>query len=152
MRPFFCPWVHAVCSCLHTFGCEAYAHLRQMDTGSITGAHIWMRAVHMKGGGGGVRHKQVCTRVDSERQKNCSSPCPARGSNPGSSDLDSDSLTTELCPLSTKGRVHGYRGEIVELVCGTVHERKQYPLVANAQTGLKLNTRAIFRGTFEITC
>ena len=35
--------------------------LRQMDMGSLTGAQMWVRAVHMNG----VRHKQVCT-VDSE--------------------------------------------------------------------------------------
>ena len=29
----------------------------------------------------GVRHKEVCTRVDSEGQKNCPSPGPARESN-----------------------------------------------------------------------
>ena len=47
----------------------------------------------------GVRHKQVCTRVEAEAQKNCPSPCPTRGSNPGSLDLNSDPLTTELRPL-----------------------------------------------------
>ena len=47
---------------------------------------------------GPVRHKQVCTRVDLEGQKKCPSPCPARGSNPGSSDLNSDALTTGLLP------------------------------------------------------
>ena len=41
------------------------------------------------------RHKQELTRRD---RKNCSSPCPAKGSNPGSSDLNSDSLTTEPRP------------------------------------------------------
>ena len=45
---------------------------------------------------GWVRHQQVCTRVDSEGRKNCCSSCPARGSNPGSSDSNSDALTTEL--------------------------------------------------------
>ena len=43
-------------------------------------------------GGGG----QVSTRVDSEGQKrNFFSPRPARGSNSGSSDLNSDALTTD---------------------------------------------------------
>ena len=60
----------------------------------------------------GVRHKQVCTRVDSERRrpKTCPSPCPARGSNPGSSDLNSDALTTELRPLLHKryGYIYTY--------------------------------------------
>ena len=55
-----------------------------------------MLAVHTKeGGGGGVRHK-VCTSGDQEGQTNATSHFPARGSNPGSSDLNSDSLTTEL--------------------------------------------------------
>ena len=52
------------------------------------------------GGGRGVRHKQVCTRVDSEGQKNRPSPCPTRGSNPRSSDFNSDTLTTESGPPS----------------------------------------------------
>ena len=46
--------------------------------------------------GTGVRHKQICTRVDSEGQKNCSSPCATRGSNSGSWCLNSDSLATEI--------------------------------------------------------
>ena len=42
-----------------------------------------------------LTNKQVCTRVDSEGQENCPSPCPAlpcpapRGSNPGSSTVPS---------------------------------------------------------------
>ena len=41
----------------------------------------------------------VTITVDSEGHKNCVFPCPARGSNPGSSDLNSDSLiTTEPRP------------------------------------------------------
>ena len=50
-------------------------------------------AVRTMGGGGG--HEQVCTRVDTEGHGNCLSPCPAKGSNPGSSVLNSDCLTTE---------------------------------------------------------
>ena len=46
----------------------------------------------------GVRHKQVCTRVDSVRQKNCPSPCPARGLNSGSSDEKSDALPPSYVP------------------------------------------------------
>ena len=47
----------------------------------------------------GVRHRQVCTGADLEgHKKNCPSPCPTRGSNPGSLDLKSDALTTELRP------------------------------------------------------
>ena len=50
-------------------------------------------STHERRGWRGDRHKQVCTRVDSEGQKNCASPCPARGLNPGSSYLNFDSLT-----------------------------------------------------------
>ena len=39
---------------------------------------------------------QELTRRDIK--KHCFSPCPARGSNPGSLDLNSDALTTELRP------------------------------------------------------
>ena len=49
---------------------------------------------------GGVRHKQVCTRVDSDGQKLFLTLPRRRESNPGSSDLSSDSLTTE--PRSTR--------------------------------------------------
>ena len=38
--------------------------LQQMDTGSLTRAQIWVRAVRTKG----VRHKQVCTRFESVEQ------------------------------------------------------------------------------------
>ena len=72
--------------------------LRQMDMGSLTCAEEKCAKfasvppyTRRK-----VRHKQGCIRVDSEGQKNCFSSCPARGSNLGFSDLNSDSLTTEL--------------------------------------------------------
>ena len=71
--------------------------LRQMHMGSLTCALIWVCAVYTKGG---ARHKQVCTRVDSGGHKNCLWPCPARGSNPGSSGLNSDAVTTDLRPSS----------------------------------------------------
>ena len=71
--------------------------LRQMDMDSLTCAQIWARAAHTKRGPGIIKH--VCPRVDSERQKqNCPSPSLTRGLNPGSSDLNSDALTTELRP------------------------------------------------------
>ena len=50
----------------------------------------WAHAIYT---GRGVRYKQVCIRLDSEGQTNCSSPCPARGSNHGSWDLISDALS-----------------------------------------------------------
>ena len=55
------------------------ALLRKMDTGSLTCTQTWVHVVHERG----VRHKQACTRVDSEGQKNCSSPCPIKGLNTG---------------------------------------------------------------------
>ena len=70
--------------------------LGQMGMGSLTCAQIWVRAVHTKWQSGTT--KQVCTRIDSEGQKICTSPCPARGSNPGSSDFNSDVQTTEIRP------------------------------------------------------
>ena len=78
--------------CDHTTGCVAYDFTA--DGYGVFNVRTnlcvcWTRE-------GGVRHKRVCTRVDSEGQKSRSSPCPARGSNPGSSDLNSDALTTEL--------------------------------------------------------
>ena len=78
--------VYAVFLCGHTTGCWGLPLLRQLDMGSLTCTRS------------GVRHKQVCARVDSEGQKHCPSPgpCPARGSNPGSSDLNSYAVTTEV--------------------------------------------------------
>ena len=52
--------------------------LSQMNMGSLTCAQIWVHAIHTRG----VWHKQVCTRVDSEGQKNCSSPFPRHGIEP----------------------------------------------------------------------
>ena len=89
------PVLCSVLSCVHITGCEAY---------SITtdGYGISNMRKHKCGYKSytrkGDRHEQVCTRVDSEGQNKCSPPCPARGSNPGSSGLNSDPLTTELRP------------------------------------------------------
>ena len=80
----------------HTTDCEAYSF-------TIDGYGIFNASTNLGAHEGGVRHKQVYTRVDSEGQKKgfCSSPCSARGSNPGSSDLvnPSDALATEPRPL-----------------------------------------------------
>ena len=48
----------------------------------------------------GVRHKQVCTRADSEgyKKKNSPSPYPSRGWNPGSSTLTSELPHKETRP------------------------------------------------------
>ena len=87
---FFCSFpLCAVFSCFHTTDCEAYSF-------RTDGYGIFNVRTNLGVGRRGARQKQVCTRVDSEEHKNCCSPCPARGSNPGSSGLKSDSLATEL--------------------------------------------------------
>ena len=71
--------------------------LRPIDIESLTCAHTFgVRVPYTRRG---VRRKPICTRVDSEGQKNCSPPCPARGSNPGSSDFDFDSVPLSYVPL-----------------------------------------------------
>ena len=47
--------------------------LQQMDMGCLTCAQIWVHCLTREWA---VRHKQVCTRVDSEGSKNCSSLYP----------------------------------------------------------------------------
>ena len=61
--------------------------------GSLTCAHIWLRAdVHTKWGQAQTSlHKSW---LGGEGQKNCPLSCASRGSNPRSSDLNSDCLTT----------------------------------------------------------
>ena len=82
--------LRAVFLCFHTASCEANSFTT--DGYGIFDVHTNLDVCRT--------HKQVCTRVDSQGQTNFSSPCPARGSNPGSSDFNSDSLTTELRPPS----------------------------------------------------
>ena len=92
---FFFFWTWAVYFNLVNTSIFVRPYHRMIDgyMGSLTCAQIWVRAVVYEVG---VRHKQVCTKVDSEGQKNCPSPSPTRGSNPGFSDLNSDALTIEL--------------------------------------------------------
>ena len=80
--------MYAVSLCSCTIGCEAYSF-------TTDGYGIFNVCTHL-GAWRGVQEQ--ISLWDSERQKNCSSHCLARGSNSGSSDLNSDSLTTELCP------------------------------------------------------
>ena len=97
---FFFFFLCAVFSCFHTKGCEAHS-LQQMDMESLTCTHI---ACCMHEGESGT-YKSA--RVDWEGRKKFPSPCPARGMNPGSSDLNSDSLTTELRPWSYSVHIFG---------------------------------------------
>ena len=82
----FCLWgyglayaLYVLCDC--TTDCEVSSFTTcgygSFDVCTKFGCMLYM---YMKG----VRHKEACTRVDSEGQKNCPSPCFARGSNPGS--------------------------------------------------------------------
>ena len=81
-----------LCDC--TTSCEAYSFMT--DGHGIFNVCTKMGVCCTHEGGGGVRHKQICTRIDSEGQKNC---VIARVLDPGSSGLISDSPTTEIRPL-----------------------------------------------------
>ena len=88
----FFVYLCAMFSCFQTTDCEAYSLRRQMGMGSLTcAAEMCVRAVHTKWGSG---TDTVCRRGDTEGQGNCCphSACPGRGSNPGSWDLNPDSL------------------------------------------------------------
>ena len=81
--PHVFPCRYTMFSCFHATGCEAYS-LRQMDMGSLTCAQIFRACRTHEGGSGTNKSAQELTRGD---RKTCPSPCPTRGSNPGSSDL-----------------------------------------------------------------
>ena len=100
--------MHFFCVTTHTTSCEAYSFM--------TAGYIWdliIFSVYTNLGAchicteGGQAQTSLHKRVDSEGQKKCFSLCSARGSNPGSSDLNPDALTTELhvspvdCNLTT---------------------------------------------------
>ena len=89
-----------LCLHFHTTGCGVRPTLlRQIDVGSLTCAQLWVRAVHVKVGSGTNKSAQELTRLRGVEKK-CPSPCPTRGSNPGSSDLNSKALNAELHPQS----------------------------------------------------
>ena len=90
-------WVFlcAVFSCVHTNGCDACSFTTYGY--GIFNVRTNVCACRTHEGGSGT-NKQAYTRVDWEGQTHFRSPRPARGSNPGSSDLNSDSRTTELLP------------------------------------------------------
>ena len=102
-QPQYCATqtVFPVCSvsCSHTTGCDAYSFTADGYGIFNVRTNVGACGTHEGRWGEGVRHKEVCTSVNSEGQKHCPSPCrSARGLNPGSSDLKSDSLTTEPRP------------------------------------------------------
>ena len=85
---FFLPFV-PLCTmffCFHTTGCEVCTFMT--DGSGIFSMRTNVGACRIHEGGGKVRHKQVCTKVDSEGYKNSPSLCSTRGSNLGSSDLN----------------------------------------------------------------
>ena len=111
----------AVFSRFHTTGCEAYSFTTD-GYGILMYTQIWVRAVHMKGG-------QAKTNLYKSwlggTEKNCLSPCPTRGSNPESSDLNSEALTTEL---------HPWKGHNMQSHCRYIHTTvSQLPLTCITQ-------------------
>ena len=80
---FLSPVLCAVFSCLHTTGREAYSFTTNRYGIFDVRTHLGACRLHERGS---WRHKQFCTRVDSERQTNCPWPCIIRASNPGTSD------------------------------------------------------------------
>ena len=65
---------------------------------SRTKLSVWVRAVHREGGQTQTSLHKDLTRSDRNAVPNLA---PVSGSNPGSSDLNCDSLTSELRPRST---------------------------------------------------
>ena len=84
----------AMCLCFHTTGCDAYS----FTTGGYgivnVRTNLGSCRIHEEGSGTNKSAEEL-TRMG---QKNYYSHCPARGSNPGFSEFNSDPLTTELNP------------------------------------------------------
>ena len=72
--------------------------LRQMDVGSLTCAQSASRTHEGGGGGGSGSGTNKSAQELTRRDRKTLSSCPARGSNPGSSDLNSNALTNETRP------------------------------------------------------
>ena len=76
---FFLLTLRAVFSCFHTDGYEAYS----LTTDGYGIFNVRTKLGACRSQEGGVRRKSA-QELKSERQKNCPSPCPTRGSIPGS--------------------------------------------------------------------
>ena len=89
---FFAPHPRAQCFRVSVPQAVRPTLLQQMDVGSLSlmCAQIWVGTVHMKGGQAQTSHKSWLVRG---REKKCPSPWCTRGSNPGSLDLNSKSLS-----------------------------------------------------------
>ena len=79
-------FLFTVFSCLHTTGCESYSF-------TTDGYGIFNMRTHEGGSGTNESGKEL-TRKDRKNSLSVS-PFPARGSNPGYSDLNTDALTPE---------------------------------------------------------
>ena len=91
----------------HTAGCEAYSFTKDgYGIFNVRTLDIWVRAVQEDSGTN--RSAQELTRRDRKT-------APARESNPGSSDLNSVALTTELRPPPPP------TPPVVVRVCGCMH-------------------------------
>ena len=117
------------CFCVSILPVVRCTLLRQMDMGCLTCAQIWVCAVHTKGGQAQTSlHKGWHRRIEKQpltlpregieprvfgfefwrsNSWGMFPPCPARGSNPGSLDFNSDTLTTELHPPSKQSSHQG---------------------------------------------
>ena len=84
-QPFNVCLVTFVCvfSCFHTAGCEACSFTTDRYGIFNVRTYSGLCSIH-DGGSGTYTSAQELPRRD---QKTCTLPCPARGSNPGSSDL-----------------------------------------------------------------
>ena len=72
--PRFFFFLSALFSYSYTTGCQAYCFTTD-GYGSLNLAHKFGCVPYTRRG---VRHKRVCTSVDSEGQKNCPPPCPPK--------------------------------------------------------------------------
>ena len=77
----------------HTTNCEEYSFTT--DGYEIFNMRTHLGACRTHEGGSGT-NKSAQELIRRDRKKTCPLPCPARGSNPESSDLNSDAVTTEL--------------------------------------------------------
>ena len=86
--------VYAVCLCDHTTGCESYSFTIGRYGIFYVCKHVGACRTH-EGGSGTNESAQELIRRD---RNICPLPCPTKGSNLGSSYLNSDALTTALRP------------------------------------------------------
>ena len=101
-------------------------------------------ALHTKG----VRHKQVCTRINLEGQKNCCSPCPTRVSNAGSLDLNSDSLRRSVVQW-VRRCAHSWPSELITNVGGWRFDSRPGRWIFSSKYVILISGQAV-RGFFPV--